>query len=67
MPSDPLDGHPPQGVVFECRKSYCDLEQQTTVHSFGEVEHMVGYYCQQGHQAYARFPAADDATWPPEG
>ncbi|AGM11788.1 hypothetical protein M201_gp13 [Haloarcula californiae tailed virus 2] len=66
MPSDPFDGHPPQGVVFECRKPGCDLHHEDTVERFKEVEQRVAYYCQQGHQAIARFPAADDAEWPPD-
>ena len=64
--SDPFDGHPPQGVVFECRKQGCGLEHQTTVQQFSEVEDLVRYYCGQGHQAQARFPAAEDAVWPPD-
>jgi len=64
--SDPFDGHPPQGVVFECRKPQCGLAHKATVNSFSEVEDRVRYYCGQGHQAIARFPAADDATWPPD-
>ena len=66
MPSDPFDGHPPQGVVFECRKPQCSLQHETTVEQFSEVEQRVAYYCAQGHQAIARFPAADDAEWPPD-
>lgn len=64
--SDPFEGHPPQGVIFECRKQGCSLQHEATVDSFTEVQQTVAYYCQQGHQAQARFPAADDATWPPD-
>lgn len=64
--SDPFDGHPPQGVVFECRKQGCNLHHETQVDAFTEVEATVRYYCEQGHQAIARFPAADDAEWPPD-
>ena len=64
--SDPFDGHPPQGVVFKCRKPGCALSHEATVEQFSEVQGLVRYYCAQGHQAQARFPAADDAVWPPD-
>ncbi len=64
--SDPFDGHPPQGVVFKCRKQGCSLEHRTTVEQFQQVEDQVAYYCEQGHQAVAVFPAAEDAVWPPD-
>lgn len=64
--SDPFDGHPPQGVVFECRKDNCSLHHEAQVQAFSQVEDAVAYYCAQGHQAIARFPAADDAQWPPD-
>lgn len=64
--SDPFDGHPPQGVVYECRKEGCDLHDEQEVTQFSQVERQVTYYTEQGHQAIARFPAADDAEWPPD-
>lgn len=66
MSAEPFDGHPPQGVVYECRKPGCTLHHPAQVHAFAQVESTVEYYCTQGHQAIARFPAADDATWPPD-
>lgn len=52
--------------MFTCRESDCALHHETTVARFADVETQVSYYCDQGHQAVARFPAADDAVWPPE-
>lgn len=64
--SDPFSDCPPQPVVFTCRKEGCSLAHEREVNRFKTVEQTVAYYCRQGHQAQAVFPAADDATWPPE-
>ena len=56
-------GIPPQPVVYECRRDGCTLEHHAMVDNWLEVQDVVAYYSEQGHQAQARFPVSDDSTW----
>ena len=56
---------PPQQVIFECLHENCRLEQHAFLDDWTHVREQVAYYCEQGHDAVARFPKHDDRTWPP--